>query len=75
MEGDQQVEEIPQPQSPNRDNRVGKVMRDYLKAYFNSEAGPVPWQERLIECFVRYREFVDSSYLLRTCFGVYSWDS
>lgn len=24
---------------------------------------------------VRYREFVDSSYLLRTCFGVYSWDS
>ena len=29
----------------------------------------------LIECVVRYREFVDSSYLLRTCFGVYSWDS
>ena len=45
--GDQQVEEIPQPQAPHRDNRVGKVMRDYLKAYFNSEAGSVPWQERL----------------------------
>ena len=45
--GDQQVEEIPQPQAPNRDNRVDKVMRDYLKAYFNSEAGSVPWQERL----------------------------
>ena len=34
-------------QATNRDNRVGKVMRDYLKAYFNSEAGSVPWQERL----------------------------
>ena len=45
--GDQQVEEIPQPQALNKDNRVGKVMRDYLKAYFNSEAGSVPWQERL----------------------------
>ncbi|XP_046559290.1 protein ALP1-like [Haliotis rubra] len=43
---DQQVEEIPQFQAPNRDNREGKVMRDYLKAYFNSEAGSVPWQER-----------------------------
>ena len=41
------VEEIPQPQAPNRDNREGKVMRDYLKAYFNSDAGSVPWQERL----------------------------
>ena len=29
----------------------------------------------LIECFERHREFVDSSYLLRTCFGLYSWDS
>ena len=44
---DHQVEEIPPPQAPNRDNRVGKVMRDYLKAYCNSEAGSVPWQERL----------------------------
>ena len=45
--GDQQVEEISQPQAPNRDNPVGKVMRACLKAYFNSEAGSVPWQERL----------------------------
>ena len=28
--GDQQVEEISQSQAPNRDNRVGNVMRDYL---------------------------------------------
>ena len=33
--------------APNRDNRVGKVMRDYFKAYFNSEAVSVPWQEKL----------------------------
>ena len=33
--GDQQVEEIPQPQATNRDNRVGKVTKDYLKAYIN----------------------------------------
>ena len=44
---DHQVEEMPQPQAPTRDNRVGKVIRDYLKAYCNSEAGSVPWQERL----------------------------
>lgn len=43
----QQVEQIPQPQAPNRDNREGKVMRDYLKAYFNIEAGSFAWQERL----------------------------
>ena len=41
------MEEIPQPQAPNRYSRVGKVRRDYLKAYVNSEAGSVSWQERL----------------------------
>ena len=43
----QQIEEIPQALAPNRDNREGKIMRDYLKAYFNSESGSVSWQERL----------------------------
>ncbi len=44
---EQQLQEIPQAHAPNRDNRAGKVMRDYLQAYFNSEVGSVPWQERL----------------------------
>ena len=33
--------------SPGTQQSVGKVMRDYVKAYFNSEAGSFPWQERL----------------------------
>ena len=67
--GDQQVEGIPQPQALNRDNRVGKVMRDYLKAYFNSEAGSVPWQERLAGINVNWMMTVDI--LMFKCFTIY----
>ena len=63
------MEEIPQPQAPNRDNRVGKVMRDYLKAYFNNEAGSVPWQERRAGINVNIMMAVDI--LMLKCFTIY----
>ena len=68
LEGRPTGGEIPQPQAPNRDNRVGKVMRDYLKAYFNSEAGSVPWQERLAGMNVNWLMTVDI--LMLKCFTI-----
>ena len=32
-----------------RANREGKELRAYLRHYYNSEAGSVPWQERAIQ--------------------------
>jgi hypothetical protein len=32
----------------NRFSTTGKQLREYLKLYFNSEAGSVPWQDRMI---------------------------
>lgn len=33
---------------PNRDSTDPKKQREYLKFYFNSTAGSVPWQDRRI---------------------------
>ena len=32
----------------NIDNVVGKQQREYLRMYFCSAAGSVPWQERMV---------------------------
>ena len=33
---------------PNRDSTAAKKQREYLKLYFDSEAGSVPWQDSTI---------------------------
>ena len=39
----------------NRDNAEGKKVRDYMKNYFNSPVGSVPWQEKMVSA--KYRVF------------------
>lgn len=36
-------------QAPNRASKQGKAQRNYLRAWINSEAGQVPWQDRMVD--------------------------
>ncbi|XP_013386500.1 putative nuclease HARBI1 [Lingula anatina] len=42
------MHDVEQVVGPNRATRAGKQLREYLKLYFNSAAGSVPWQDRMI---------------------------
>ena len=42
------MHEVEQVATPNRDTRAGKRLREYLRLYFNSAAGSIPWQDRMI---------------------------
>lgn len=42
------MQEVDSISGPNRDTVAGKKMREYLRLYFNSPPGSVPWQERMI---------------------------
>jgi hypothetical protein len=37
-----------QPAPGNTGNKAGKAIRHYLRQYYNSAVGSVPWQDRMI---------------------------
>ena len=45
---DANMHDVDQAKGPNRDSTAAKKQREYLKLYFNSAAGSVPWQDRMI---------------------------
>ena len=42
------MHEVDTVRGPNRDSTAAKKQREYLKLYFNSNVGSVPWQDEMI---------------------------
>lgn len=42
------MNEVEQVRGPSREKTVAKRRREYLKLFFSSDAGKVPWQDRMI---------------------------
>lgn len=42
------MQEVESVSGPNRDTVAGKRMREYIRLYFNSPPGSVPWQDSMI---------------------------
>ena len=43
------MQDIQQVSGPKRDTVAGKKQIELLRLYFNSPAGSVPWQDRMID--------------------------
>ena len=45
---DTRLHEVASIRGPNCDSTAAKKQREYLRLYFNSPAGSVPWQDQML---------------------------